>query len=398
MGDDHAHALLAPSSAKRWLTCPGSVLMERGIPDVESDYAAEGTAAHFLAATALRTDGRVPNGDSADPIQEYVDRIRESAQGHTLLVEQRLPIGHVTLEDDAAGTADAIVIHDDGKIIEINDLKFGMGVKVYAERNEQMMLYALGALRQFTVLGEFEKVILRIHQLRLNHLDEWECSVVELEEFADEVRVRAQFIWRLLKGEVEFKPSEDLCPSDDACRFCKARSTCPALTEHVLKTVAEDFVDLTKNPVAKLNPAMQKLHHATNEQLSWFMQNLNLIETWVKAVRQKAEGELLAGHDIPGFKLVAGKKGNRKWEDEAKAEEVLKAMRLKQDEMYSMKIISPAVAEKKFKDAPRRWARVKDMIVQSEGQPSVASSTDPRPALQVGAVEDAFEMIEAEKH
>ena len=154
-------------------------------------------------------------------------------------------------------------------------------------------------------------------------------------------------------------------------------------------------MDISKNPVAKLNPAIQKLHHATNEQLSWFMQNLGLIEDWVKAVRAKTEGELLAGHDVPGFKIVAGKKGNRKWEDEKLAETEMRAWRLKHSEMYKSELISPAVAEKFFKSNPKRWAKLSALIVQNEGKPSVAPSTDPRPQLQIGAVEDDFEVIES---
>ncbi len=49
-----AHALLSPSSAERWMQCPGSVALSYGAPDSSSEYADEGTAAHELAAMCLR--------------------------------------------------------------------------------------------------------------------------------------------------------------------------------------------------------------------------------------------------------------------------------------------------------------------------------------------------------
>ena len=47
------HASLGASSAHRWLACPGSVRMTEGMPDIESEYAVEGTVAHELLNRAL---------------------------------------------------------------------------------------------------------------------------------------------------------------------------------------------------------------------------------------------------------------------------------------------------------------------------------------------------------
>ena len=67
------HSPLGGSGAYRWMPCPGSVLMSRGVENPESEYAALGTAAHTLAANCLIGEsdawewinGIIANGDIA---------------------------------------------------------------------------------------------------------------------------------------------------------------------------------------------------------------------------------------------------------------------------------------------------------------------------------------------
>jgi tRNA pseudouridine-54 N-methylase len=93
---------------------------------------------------------------------------------------------------------------------------------------------------------------------------------------------------------------------------------------------------------------------------------------------------------VDGWKLVQGKQGHRKWADPAAAEALFKSMRLRQDEMYDLALISPTTAEKVLKTSPKRWERVQPHIVRAEGKPSVAPATDKRPALAVQSVADDF--------
>lgn len=100
-------------------------------------------------------------------------------------------------------------------------------------------------------------------------------------------------------------------------------------------------------------------------------------------------------HPVSGFKLVTGKQGNRAWRDEVEAEELLKSFRLKQDQMYSQKVISPTQAEKLLKkESPRRWTKVEALITRSDGNPTIAPESDPRPALNVNPVNDFDDVSE----
>lgn len=394
------HAVLSPSSAHRWMQCPGSVLMEKDLPDIESEYAAEGTRAHTLAFELLTATSYLialvafSKEEGFEYVRIYTEFVLDQVKDGVLLIEQKLSIEHITGEIGAKGTADAVIISSDGKTLTVIDLKYGMGLRVEAENNEQLMIYALAALNQFEALGDFTTVKMIIHQPRLDHVSEWECSRAKLEEFKEEVIFAGDFILRVLKGKTPFKANEDLVPGEIQCKFCKAKATCPALAKKALTIISEDFVDLDQDPSNAIEKALQKIPTLSIEQLAKIEKNAPLIEMILKAVRGRIEAELFAGGQVPGFKVVMGKKGNRKWIDEKAAETELIKTHLEPKEMYEQKLISPATAEKLLKKNPESWAKVLQLINQSEGKPSVAPSTDPRPALAIPASENDFAVIE----
>lgn len=400
------HALLSPSGAARWMCCPGSVALESVLPDSSSDFADEGTAAHELAALAL-TEGKdcmayygrqiEVNGkhyavdmEMVENVQAYVDRTR--AIGGELFVEQRLSIQHLTGEDDAYGTSDAVIVA--GTELVIRDLKYGRGVKVDAAGNEQLRIYALAALAEFELVYEIETVRLCIDQPRLGYVSEDVMPVDELREFAARVAVAASVCDSLIRthqdtGTVDV---EHLNPGEKQCQFCRAKATCPALRNHVLTTVADDFVDLDEPIAPQLAHAADRV--TDNALLGNLMGAVDLIEAWCKAVRGKVEAELFAGNAVPGYKLVEGRRGARQWGNPADAEALMKTMRMKTEEMYDLKIISPTTAEKLHKAGkigPRQWPKVQELITQADGKPSVAPESDKRPALVMQAAEDDFD-------
>lgn len=429
------HAKLSPSGAKKWKTCPGSLAMEQGEPNDSSEYADEGTAAHALASMCL-TSGEHPsaylgrvlvvmngvyvpdytatpepsNGivvrqftvdiDMVAHVNTYIQRIRQLAAGNTLFVEQRVPVGHITGEEGAEGTSDATILTTDDEL-QVHDLKYGQGVQVFAAENPQGMLYGLGALEKFCALvGDPKTFRFVIHQPRLNHVDEWTCTIDELRAFGEELKARAgdattalKFFdnWRNDKAPAYLVPGEH-CKNN----FCKARARCPALANFVQEAVGADFEAipaLSAKEAVTLVPT--DLHELGRKNAA-----VDFILDWCKQIRAKVEAALREhlnsseAQTALGFKLVQGKRGNRSWTDADAVEALLKKMRLKQEEIYTFNLKTPSALEKKLKDTPKRWAKVASLIEQKEGQPSVAPLDDKRPALVLTPTGNDFEVAD----
>ncbi|WP_168389482.1 DUF2800 domain-containing protein [Acinetobacter indicus] len=418
-----AHAKFSPSAAHRWLSCPGSMIMEKDIANTSSAHADEGTAAHFLASECLERDrnatdflncfivikkgnaewdqeaaetrsGFMVDLEMAEFVQKYVDAVRSQAEGNELLVEQRVNFSSFIDAENAFGTGDAIIIGQTE--IQIHDLKYGRGVKVDAEGNEQLKLYALGALSDFGMFGDFTHARLVIHQPRLGHVSESVVTIEDLYDFAHRAKNTVQMIKAIDAGTALFQEKDMLNPGEKQCHWCKAKATCPALTKAVIETVAGEFDDLSACDLeAELKQAVEDVPQHENQMLAKLYAALPLIESWSKAVSIAVTDKLHGGEQVPGFKLVQGRAGNRTWSNTEEAEQVLKGMRLKVEDMYDLKLISPTNAEKLQKAGvigPRQWSKVQDLIVRPDGKPTVAPESDKRPALEVNPFND-FETV-----
>lgn len=407
--EERAHAVLSPSGADRWMTCLGSTLLSIDEPDRTSEYAEEGTDYHELAALCLETDtdahdyigrpmksgNRVVTEENAKYLQDgYIEYVRQYAAGGSLLIEAKCPIGHLTGEPGANGTSDMVVVRPDPVLI-IGDLKFGMGVEVSPEKNRQGMIYALGVIKKNELETLVKTIRIIIFQPRIGDgkPKEWVVSMEDLLAFGKEVEETSAKIMSVdpATGDLLFTEGLPLAPSEKACKFCKARANCPALKGFVDERMAEGFENLEE----KTDTSFGGLSLSRAEVLGRAMDGIDLIEIYMKGVQQAVELELLAGKPVLGrdghYKLVQGKKGNRKWTSEEEAEELFKQFRLKKDEKYKMKLISPIDAEKLLAESnPRCWVKCEKIITQSDGGKHVANALDKRPAIAVEKPDAGF--------
>lgn len=427
------------------MRCPGKLVLERGKTDAGNKYAAWGTVAHDIAATCLQNplanwpelgtlfsaDGFEIEFDAEmrDMIEAYVVYVN-SLQGTDgeLMVEEQVNystyLGVPT--DEGWGTADAIVVKgkdligvnysahlgvstDEGwgtadaivvksKDLIVVDLKTGRGEAIDAAHNEQMSLYALGAMSMLEdVFGEFDNVTLCIFQPRVGRPSEWTVKASELKQWANSTARSAASSVRIAflnKGDPEFDKTF-LRPGEKQCRWCKAAATCPALRADVAHTALgvepatpDEFEAYAEGMLTDL-----ELDREDEKWLAASLSKVDLIEGWCTAVRAEVERRLLAGKPIPGYKLVQGKRGNRAWGSESEAEAMLKTFRLKTEEMYKLKLISPTDAEKLAKAetiGKRQWPKLQALITQADGKPHVAPASDSRPPLAVKPAADDF--------
>ena len=241
------HARFSPSAAHRWSICPGSIVMEEQCESTGSSaYADEGTDAHDLAAFLLEMGGKASefcgryinnrtfvDEEFAEHVQTYVDRVLAEADPLMLLfIEQRVDFSETLGEPDCFGTADAVIIDLDLKYVQIHDLKFGKGVKVEAEDNDQQKLYAIGIYEMVRVLDDMEIFEFFIHQPRLDHLSIW---TTDRESLLEDAEVYKEAVKQAKQ------PDPPLNANEKACRFCKAFARCPEAQRHAFEVLSEDF-------------------------------------------------------------------------------------------------------------------------------------------------------------
>lgn len=378
------HAILSASGASRWLNCPPSARLEEAVEDTTSDYAREGTLAHEFAdiglryaigtldtkqyeslAEALRSED-LYDPEMEDEVDKYVTYVLEEYQmakkrpsGAIILVEEKVDFSYYV--EDGFGTNDASIIAD--RVLEIVDLKYGKGVKVEAEDNSQLKLYALGALLKYDLCYDIDKVKMTIFQPRLDHISSWEITVEELYHWGEAtVRPTAELAYN----------GEGLQKAGEHCRWCKVKARCGTLASYNTKLAKMEF----KDP-----------HLLTDAQLLMVYEQSGLLVDWANAVGDYILKEAVNGKAWPGYKLVEGR-SNRKWTNEQEVIKTLKEKGYSDEQIINMKLkgigdIEKLVGKKEFPDV------LGTLVEKPEGKPTLVSEKDKRPAL--GSAEQAKE-------
>ena len=371
------HALLSASSSARWLACPPSAVAAEAYPQQDTDYTREGTLAHEVAewvASGRSKKGPplnkgVDDGVTAEMLEcagNYRDYIQEQIKSDdaVVLLEQRVDFSPWV--PDGFGTCDCIILQ--GDTMTVIDYKYGVGVPVSAVDNPQMKLYALGALNDYGIAYDVAKVEMHIFQPRINNISDDTLTVDELLEWAEQtVKPIAQ---KAAEGKGDHKAGE-------WCKFCPHAGRCRALT-----SLCTEFVETHDLRVAV--PVLAP--HEVAEVLTLEP----VIALWLKRVKAQALTTLMDGGEVPGYKVVEGKLGNRKWTDEMAVGRRLEELGYDWQDITETKLLSPAAMDKAL--GKKKVAELLDSLIdRSPGSPTIVPVSDKRPAYNRA---DDFETLD----
>lgn len=371
----NVHSRYPASASHRWINCPGSIRLSDQVPqEGSSSYAEEGTLAHAIAEQKLRiaidktvkaaelkklTKDPMYDGEMDEATTFYAGLVMEhyNAGGDyaELMIEQRVDFSQWV--PGGFGTSDAIIISDD--TIEVIDLKYGKGVRVDAEGNSQMRLYALGAYALFSDLYDFDKVRMTIVQPRLDHVSTEEMTVQDLLEWA----------------KVYVVPAAELAAKDDAptsagdwCRWCPARAICRTRAEANLELARYEFKrgDL-------LDP----------DEIAEILGKVDELTKWASDIQGYALQQAMDGTHYDGWKVVEGR-SNRKYKDELLVAEALHKEGYKDAVLYTRKLLGITDMEKLV--GKKKLAEIcKDLIEKPAGKPTLVPESDKREPINSAA-------------
>ena len=387
-----AHSRIGASSAHCWFTCAGSVKMSAGRTGGDTPEAQEGTAAHIVAAGCLhrdqdawewtgqkitveREDGGPPDEfvvdqAMAEDVQVYLGAVRwdfnarMAPEGVTsMFIEETFTLSDI--DEDAYGTADCALLCSGEDLLRVYDLKYGEGIIVEVEKNEQAMYYAVGVIERLTARGVVipYMVELVIVQPRIDHPDgfvrRWRISVDDLSKWAHGT---------LKKKIAATRAKSPALVVGEHCRFCPGKPVCPAI-----RGVFDEL--------ANGHPAAVK--ELEDWELAERMERIPAARKFIGCLEDETFTRRSKGRDVPGWKIVH-KKANRVWKPGAESAVVAV---LGEDAAYTRKFRSPAQVDKL---GAAGKALSKEHAYKPKTGLTLAPESDRREAVAPRTVEEVF--------
>lgn len=377
-----SHALLAASSAEKWLHCPPSARMEASLPDTAGESAQEGSLAHELAelkarryfhgmdkGAFTRKCNKIKSQELyAVDMDSYTDDYIEYLKDVEMLFSSKpyavfeTMVDYAHIAPEGFGTADCIMIG--GGYLHIVDFKYGRTVKVDCVENPQMKLYALGALKKYGLLYGINHVALHIVQPRMGNISSWETSSQELNAWGESIKEVGRMAYN---GNGE-------CTAGEWCdsHFCKCRATCRAYMSR-MQAIAP-FVD-------KLPPIL------TDDEVGQYLTLAADIKKWYSLLEKYAMTALLAGKSIAGWKVVEGR-SNRAFRDTDAAYKMLTTAGIDEAMLYRRMPITLTDCEKLL--GKKEFAeKLADFVIKPPGKPAIVPVSDPREQYNPAAADFA---------
>lgn len=393
------HSLMSPSGAHRWLNCTAAPRFEAEFPPGASVYAEEGTTAHkvseisaqlaFKQITKRKFNAELKKIQSEEHWQDemiktgefYAQYLLEKAMSFTsepyLALEVKVDISDYIPE--GYGTCDSVLVG--GDTLHITDYKHGKGVAVDAEDNPQMKLYALGALKKYSMIyGGLKIVSMAIVQPRITeNVSEYSMTVDELLAWGEEIKPVAL---KAFSGLGEFH-------AGNWCKFCRGRAVCRARAENY--TALEDFKDIAiAGKLTESERAVAKQSGSpmlTDAEIGELLIRGKELSNWLGDLQDYVLQAILSGKDIAGWKVVEGR-SSRVFTDADKAMDEIRKKGYTDEVLYERKPLTLAKLEilmgkKAFAEA------VGSLVTSPPGKPTLVGAADKRKAYNPAAADFA---------
>jgi hypothetical protein len=377
--------------------------MEEGLPDTAGVEAAEGTVFHEYAALCLElglepqvfvgapcdTDHGLMFFDQtmANKMLYGLDYLRDFAQDSEagMYVEKQVDLSP-WLGDDEFGTSDACLVSVRKRRIIIFDWKYGAGVPVQPEWNDQGILYGLGCWQTFKLAEVFKgidpkdiEVLIVIEQPRAaGGGGVWTTNMAVLLAEGEKIRVDA---------EATKDPDAPLVAGSKQCKFCRAakHNACKEYAAHKLRLFDLGLEEIDE--LAEIGAKMPLPKALTPQQRSFILLNKQGISDWIDSLHAEAYDDALKGRPVPDMKLVIGRNPARAWRDVEKTKGVLE--RAFGEKAYTKKLLSPAQVEESV--GKKGYQRFAPHVAESDPKPELVPATDKRDPIP--ALGDRFDAL-----
>lgn len=423
----NGHSIYGGSKAHRFGPCTGSLRAEMGFPDTARYEAAEGTVFHSLMEDWL-TNGRHPKerigeivrtklhtGVYMIPVDAEMVSYAKACHRYVFeaegdhYFEQRVDYSRLTPIPRQGGSADHLCVrygHMTG-----TDFKYGVADRIYAYQNPQVSLYLLGGIFEWDWLYNIRTVKIRIAQPRLDHWDEWDTTVEELEDFAQWISGRMHEGWRL---------DAPRTPGEKQCRYCKlgASNRCAeknAETDKLLDLIFDDETYSENVPKGTIPSLFDESHAISFGRAPNFkelptsvlvnvLKHQKLIEKTFEHVRDELNDRMLRRGERPDGWMVAEGKIRRFVSNPTGVLKILRRIGLDEDAAYEPStMLSPAKLEKVMvkKGVPlsRAKALLGPSIKEVPGQPVVSmTKLGKRAAIDIAEASFVDERLPADRY
>lgn len=374
------HSVLGPSSASRWINCPGSLCLGKQFEDKTSVYAEEGTLAHAIAELRARKRytteikpseyeeklaelqaGPLYNPEMMECTTEYLNLIDTILPEHinpVVVLEQRLD--YTDFAQGGFGTGDCIVYSSDR--VDVVDYKHGKGVKVEISENPQLKLYGLAAV---TTYLRNPKGIVGTHICQPRNGGNSSClyTAPDLVKWGTEVVKPAAAKAHLCFSTDPAFLSNDMLCAGAHCRFCKAKAVCRVRGTAV---AVEAF-------------GRKEAHTYDDDELREILTRAKAYVGWVSDIEAHCLQRAMSGNPVPGFKAVHGR-GSRVFKNPDSAFAALQMLGFDPEKFYVKKPLSVAQTEKIV--GTKVFRSLGDSLFETnQGKPTLVPESDTREAI-----------------